>query len=294
MFSAYIGEVKSLEDDYGFGWIKAAIRPDKGKSVRDIPYAAPGLPKQFFVKPKIGEAVIVLVMNDGEANGQRLYIGPLISQPDKMWEDLFATGNPTKMLQAAPYPPDMSIDNIAVSHGSMPENGDVAVMGRKNTDIILSDDDVRIRAGVRLTKPSEKLVEFNRDAPAFIKLKHHSPVLENDGDKTKSTATIVADKINLISQNGDEHFNLADRNEGINDKMMSEIIEKAHQLPYGDILCDFLSLLLKMYFGHTHPYPGMEPLVGDPDTVAFTAKYGMNGDAERLKEELLSKNIRIS
>ena len=291
MFSMYVGKVVSLEDDYHFGWIKAEIISDKGKSLKNIPYASPAFPKMFFVKPKIGEYVFVLVMNDGEANGQRLYIGPLVSQPDKMWEDLF----PTTMLQNAPRPPDRSIDNVAVSKGAMPEDGDVSVLGRKNTDMILTDNDVRIRAGVRLTKPRERLVEFNKDAPAFIKLKNHEDVLEDkNGDKTKSTATIVADKINLISQNGDGHFDLSDTKEGISDKTMYEIFEKAHQLPYGDILCDFFSLFLKMYFGHTHPYPGMEPLQMDPDSVAFTQKYGSNGDVDRLKEKLLSKNIRIN
>lgn len=303
MFSLYVGYVLSTKDDYHAERIKAVIPPDKGSSGADIPYAFPLLPKMLHVKPKEGEAVLVLVANDKEANGQRYYIGPIISQPHKMEGEDFMSLSPTKFLGGGIMPPDASVDNYGDSYGALPEDSDVAVLGRKNTDIILTDNDVRMRAGVRLTKGDEGengKVEFNRDAPAYIKLKHHEPILKTEQQEgeinphleTRSTATIVADKINLIAQNGDEAFKLNDKEEGIDDEAMAKILEKAHKLPYGDVLCDFFSLFLKMYMAHVHPYPGMQPIVADPDSVAFLTKYGT--DKNVLEDKLLSKDIRIN
>ena len=45
----------------------------------NIPWAFPLLPKTFQSIPKVGEAVLVFYY--GGNNGQRFYIGPIISQP---------------------------------------------------------------------------------------------------------------------------------------------------------------------------------------------------------------------
>ena len=302
MLSLYVGYVVESKDEYDAGRIKAVISEDKGTPVSNIPYAFPAIPKLIHIKPKVNEAVIVLVSNDKEANGQRLYIGPIISQPDKMGYDNFFTFSPTRFLSGGVKPPAIPVSNRGTADGAMPKDEEIGILGRKNTDIILSDDDVRIRAGVRLTKPNEETVKFNRDAPAFIKLKHHDPPLKtekkndngvgNQHTETRSTATIVADKINLITQNSDESFGLSDKNEGINDKQMADILERAHKLPYGDVLCDFFQTFMNMYFSHYHAYPGLPPVTdGDPTSTVFIEKYGT---LDKMHDKLLSKDINIS
>jgi hypothetical protein len=297
MLSLYVGYVSGTTDEYNAGRIRAVIPSDKGSRLKDIPYAFPAMPKMVHVKPKNGEAVIVLVSNDKETNGQRYYIGPIISQPDKMLFDNYFELSPTRFLGGGIMPPTRSIDNEGVSNGAMPKDTDIALMGRKNTDVILGEDDVRIRAGVRLTKPEKELVEFNRDAPAYIKLKHHDPVLDqgsqvtSETGKTRSTATIVADKINLVSWNGDEAFKMSDPNEGITDDAMKEIIEKAHKVPYGDVLIDFIMAFMKMYRGHFHADCGMPPGHVPVDEDAFNEKFGTR---DKLEKNILSDNIRIN
>ena len=296
MFSLYVGYVSGTTDEYDAGRIKCIIPSDKGTAYKNIPYAFPALPKMVHVVPKDGEAVLVLVSNDKQANGQRYYIGPIISQPDKMGHDDFFSLSPTRFLKGGILKASKSLKNKGNTEGALPKEDEIAILGRKNTDIILSDDDVRIRAGVRLTKPQKRTVELNRDAPAYIKLKHYDPILKEEGvgktGETQSTATIVADKINLISQNGKEYFNTSDVDEGINDKTMQEIFEKAQRLPYGEELCDFLSLLLKMYVAHSHPYPGMPPIMGDPESLAFFNKYGTEKDT--IADKILNDNVRMN
>ena len=307
MLNAYIGYVTGVTDEYAGGRIKAVIAPDKGKSLSEIPYAFPAMPKMMHVVPKLKEAVIVLVANDEEANGQRLYIGPIISQPDKMNFDSFETLSATRLLNNGVQSPEQSVENFGSTLGALPERQDIAILGRKNTDIILTENELRVRAGSRLTKPAQHRVDFNKDDPAYIKLKYYENGLQtkknpdlpagilNKGETIRSTATIVADKINLLSQQtrtGNEHFNLNDTKEGISDSEMQKIIEKAHQLPYGDVLCDFFSLMIKMYMGHIHPWHEMPPVLEDPNSLAFFEKYGSEKAA--LEEKLLSKDIRIN
>ena len=103
---------------------------------------------------------------------------------------------------------------------------------------------------------------------------------------------IVADKINLISPNGDGGFFFPGNEEAITDEQMQKIIETAHQLPYGDTLCEFLSLLLKMFFSHYHPYDGAPVDEAAPDCAVFLGKYGIQ--ASKLADKLLSKDVRIN
>ena len=72
---------------------------------------------------------------------------------------------------------------------------------------------------------------------------------------------------------------------------MKNILDTAHQLPYGDVLCDFLMAFLNMFNNHTHNYNNL-PIVHGPTYLTFVNKYGVNG--KNLKELLLSKTVRIN
>ena len=235
MLNVYVGYVSDVKDAACGQRITAVIPSDEGKSPNTIPPAFPLLPKMIHIVPKIGEAVIVFVANDDEPNGQRYYLGPIISQPDKMNEDSFKSLSATRLLNNGIQPPDKSVTNFGSNFGALPERKDIALLGRKNTDIILTENELRVRAGCRLTKPGENKVDFNNGEPAFIKLKYHEnglPVRKNENeevpsDTIRSTATVVADKINLLSHGAQEHFKLNDWEEGISDTEMQRIIDKA-------------------------------------------------------------------
>ena len=300
---AYIGKaIEVKQDEYHGELIKVRLEDLDTKRTDDqIPYAYPFIPKMLHIKPKLGEGVIVLIDPSGVKGTQRYYIGPVISQPQMFLKEPMNSG--VRLLANGGKNPKASIDNKGISNGTMPEDDDVALLGRKNSDIILSDDEVKIRAGVRKHDPLGDKVEFNRQSPSFIKLKYHeSPLkseeLENklgEHPNTKSTATIYADKINLISPSGD---NVAEMETGdsagdlISDEKLEKLIQRAHKVPYGDVLCDFISLFMKMYMMHSHPSNGAPPLNADPESVAFYSKYGV--DKESLENELLSKDIRIN
>lgn len=303
-----IGKVVSIEDDKAGDRIRVRL-PNSDKNVDEVQYAFPLLPKHLHIKPKVGEAVMVFSIGDNP-KANRFYVGPIISQPQRMNYDSYdytamgLVGGNAKILPTT-Y-------NNASSLGSLATDDDIAIYGRKNSDIILGEDDVRIRCGVRLTDDKKDKLEYNRSNPSFIKLKYHSPLITADSpstwDKTQrkflytnketveSSANIVAQKINLISTASLDPFTKVNStdikypasknkgNENLTDEELLKFINTAHPMVYGDELLNFLSILVNAFINHTHRFHQMTPV--QDDTYNALMKYNM--------DNLLSKNIKIN
>ena len=272
-----IGQVESIDDEYAAGRIRARVVGDRYNN--ETPYAYPLLPYMMHIKPKVGEAVLLIYSNLGNSS-QRFYIGPIIHQPQFVNKDNFSDA--ISLLKGYNDRTLVSVDRIPEAQGVYPKKDEIAIMGRKDSDLIFSDNDVRLRCGVRKTNKFNDLESvFNRSTPSFIKLKQHDTNFSNN---TCTTATIVSENINLISTVGTPEFNLSDVNESISDEEMAKIIETAHQLPYGDKLIDFLKLLLKAFNAHTHNYHNLPPI---PD-MTYNAVNNFN------LNDILSKNVKIN
>lgn len=280
-----ICQVIDINDNTDGQRIKVRLSPeDDRKSDDQIPFAFPLLPKLVHIKPKVGELVLVVLTEVDNGYSNRYYIGPIISQPQFMYKDDFLI-NAMSLYPGSFKEPDVAPSTNAESHGSLATDDDIAIYGRKKSDIILTDDDVRIRCGSRLKNVNENGgLSFNRLDPAFIHLKHSDTKRGNDGDKYRSTATIVADKINLIGNQSKEPFKTADKNLMIDDDEMQKILDRAHELPYGDVLVDFLKQFVKTFATHVHPFPGLPPCqTGD---YIKTTSYDL--------KQILSDSIRIN
>lgn len=287
------GKVTNVDDPHGGGRIQVRTPYDniRGEN-NELPWYIPLLPKMLHVRPKVGELVLVISMAAGNFDEPSFYVGPLISQEDKLFREdadgalsITSTGyigweeNPRgkKGVQPTLYP----------------NTADIAIEGRKDTGIQLKDEEVRVKAGVKVV--DERGPRNNTSNPAFISLKYYP---KNDVFKEgyKSTATIVADKINLISTLSDDpeteeipvtenqDRKAEDKDNLISDSAMRELVEKAHQVPYGDILIQFLDLFRTAFATHVHPFPTMPPCQ-DPNIVAVSS-YDLN--------KTLSDNVRIN
>lgn len=287
------GKVTNVDDPHGGGRIQVRTVYDniRGEN-KELPWYIPLLPKMLHVRPKVGELVLVISMAAGNFDEPSFYVGPLISQEDKLFREdadgalsITSTGyigweeNPRgkKGVQPTLYP----------------NTADIAIEGRKDTGIQLKDEEVRVKAGVKVV--DERGPRNNTSNPAFISLKYYP---KNDVFKEgyKSTATIVADKINLISTLSDDpeteeipvtenqDRKAEDKDNLISDSAMRELVEKAHQVPYGDILIQFLDLFRTAFATHVHPFPTMPPCQ-DPNIVAVSS-YDLN--------KTLSDNVRIN
>lgn len=282
-------EVISVDDSFESGRIKVKLYPeDSRRDMEDIPYAYNLLPKMFTVLPKVGETVLVLLTTSGDGFSNRYYIGPVISQIPKMEYDGHFSGSLSNFPDSL-VKPKVAHTLITEAKGAFGDKEDVAIYGRKGTDIILKENDIRVRAGARLDSNNKIGKEFNRLNPAYLKLKYSDTptiVTTKNGEEIKysSTATLVADQISLIANNANNYFNTTDNVDLISDNEMKKIIETAHVLPYGDVLVEFLKYFLRMFKEHAHPYPGMPTILPSGNEGFFN--YNL--------DKILSKNVRIN
>ena len=299
------GEVIDINDKWDGERIKVRIRPfDNRLKDEELPFAYPLLPKMIHIKPKVGEAVLLMCEDENANGGQRYYLGPLISQP-QFFETQYYGGGATDGMKGGSMRAETPVKNMNKGAFAKPE--DIAIYGRKNTDIILSDNDIRIRCGVHELK--DQVVQFNTMNPAFLKLKFYpnglsyakrsisfgddmsKAVITENTETIGSVATMVADKINLIGNTGDPHIRVDDKDGSLSDEQMLYFLKNAHQLPYGDKLCEFLAEFLVMFKNHTHNYTNLE-IVRDDTVKAFDRKYGTTQD--QIGKILLSDSVRIN
>lgn len=283
----YFAEVRSVEDTKAGLRIKARI-PYVDALIRkdsELPYAFPLIPKMLHVNPKVHECVLVILQTQGETKGDRFFVGPVISQAYQMNHDpydysarsLFLGREESKVLPD----PKMNPEN----DGSLPDRDDVALQGRKNTDVILKDNEVRIRCGFKKEpngKPKNTLL-FNKSDMAYIQMRYNKAKDEKN-ERYSSVINIVADRINLLSHDSRTYFNLNDPKHLITDDEMKRILEEAHPLVYGDELIALMKKLIDLFQEHTHPFPQKPP------TFIGTQLDTLNTDLTQL----LSKSVKTN
>lgn len=250
-------KVVSVDDETDADRIKVRLMPEDNSKPNDsLDYAFPLLPKAFHIKPKVGEAVLVFLAATNDGNSQRYYIGPVISQDHKMYNDPYFMGADS-FLRGAFKKFDVAPRMDPEKQGILPNDNDIVIRGRKNADIQITDDDIRIKAGVKVVNETNPYnMTFNVKNPSYHKLKYHPTPL---ADGSKSTSTIVADKINLLSNNSPNYYETTDRNDLITDEELNKVIESAYKLPYGEKLVEFLNTFVNAFINHTHNYSMLPP-----------------------------------
>lgn len=287
-----MAQVESVEDDADGLRIKARLSQDGMKTTSELPYSYPLLPKTFRIVPKVGEGVLIFLSELGNNDSNRYYIGPIISQDQKLNFDQYDYGRGTalSLLQGGEIEPLTKLSKYEDTNGSFPKVGDVSVVGRKSEDIILKEDEIDLRCGIR-TKPineSDKNlvgdILFNRINPSYIQLKYKKGIGFSKNQEADSIINLVADKINIISHKDVNSFNLTDKEELIKTSEMDDIMTKLHQLPYGDVLVKVLEIIRNAITNHVHPYPGMPPCIDTYVTELLGTDFN----------DILSNNVRIS
>ena len=260
-----LGIVTSVYDDADGERIKVHITPED-EGVENDMYAFPLLPKMLHVKPKINEYVLVLTAIATDGHSQRFYIGPVISQPNHMTFDPWYLAS-TTLNRGEMKAPEQAQHTIPKTNGAYPKEEDISIEGRKNAGVQLTENDARLKAGVKVVNESNNTdVSFNTKNPAYVKVKYNEQEqTTTKGKKYQSTASIVGDKIVMIGSDSKDGYTTTDPDELITDKEMKKIIDKAHLLPYGDVLIEFLDMFRNALAKHVHPYVQMPPTI-DPET----------------------------
>lgn len=250
-------KVVSIDDDTDADRIKVRLSPeDNSRSDDELDYAFPLLPKAFHIKPKVGEAVLVITAVANDGNSQRYYIGPVISQDHRLYSDPYF-GGADSFLRGSYKKLDPAPRMDPEQDGILPGDNDVMIRGRKNADLRITDDDARLEAGVKVVDGQDEYrMSFNKTNPSYMKVKYHETPLS---DNTHSTAAIVADKICLLSNTSPEYYNTTDRNSLVSDDELNKVIESAYRLPYGEKLVEFLKVFVDAFMKHTHNFSMLPP-----------------------------------
>ena len=282
---------------------------DNGTQTEELPNCFPILPKHLNFVPKIGEIVLVLVEGKRDINGDRYYIGPLISNELKFGGD-FSDTTATANKLAGTSSPGEDINKIPTLKGAYGNPENVIINGRQNTDIIQRKSEILIRAGKFV---ENKPKEFNTLNPGYIQIKHNhifnekelnnfgvaekNNVNETSNKKTKevSVTNIVSNKINLLTHNNDNTYNITSAKENINgaaeyinSSEMDKILNNAHPLVFGDLLIEYLKLLKLAFLTHRHQINEVPAQPEGYPIVEFIKR------SDELEKAMLSKNIRIN
>ena len=239
------------------------------------------MPKVFHVKPKVGEGVLVIINEEGNKFSDMFYLGPIISKEQYIYKDEYNYGRGTSgsMLKGKSVGPLVKLSMYDSTRGSFPSDEDVALVGRKGEDVILKEDEIDIRCGIRgqvvgSDDPNlQGYVLYNVTDPAYIQLKRKNNLCtkkygSNDRG-TNAVVNVVADKINLLSYSDPNQFNLTDN---------------AHPATYADELIDLLNIMRDCVLSHLHPYPGLSCC--NTSNIQTLAQYDM--------EQIKSNFVRIS
>lgn len=285
----YWAIVESIDDMYDGNRIKARIKEiDDSKTLSELPYAFPLLQKFIHILPKVGETVMIFAPNWSNPNVDRLYMGPLISQPQYLSKDpeLFTSKS---LVDSGYQKPDTAPSTIPTAKGVYPTNNQIAVQGRLNTDIIFKDNELLIRVGKFKLDDNSIIPKFNKDNPAFIQLKNDIVIKKNKEKDILGTVTnVVANKINLIThEDGSPRFKLNDQEHQITDEEILNIIDTASPMVKGDKLAEILKLMRNAFANHVHRYHGSkaEDLAGSKDIDKYL-EYDI--------DSILSKNIKLN
>lgn len=275
----YWGEVIYITDETEGGRIQVKIPDLDSKTINDnLPWCYPMEPKFFHVYPRIGEVVRIFIEDIEYPQRSRFWMGPVISQLQKIeYDSLYTALSTTNIGFSAPQKAPSTYPD---AKGVYPNIEDIAILGRDNTDIILREKDIELRAGKH--EPSDNL-RLNKLNPASARLTYdiigdQQPPIRVE--RTVSSSVTMADKIALISHEGIPKFKAAeiDRNE------REKIFDEGHPLGRGDVIADALELLRKSIVQHIHGYPGLE-----------ADKSGILVELEKADfTQILQKNIVIN
>ena len=268
----YIGKVLEIDKVYASNRVRVYIEKfDKDLKNQPIPWCTPFLPLHLNIVPKKGEYVKVILYDSQNGESYREYIGPLVPQKGEFLNFSDET-NSRRGREGYNLNFNTSPNVIPkAKNGLYPDETDIALQGRDNTDIIFKKSQVIIRAHKFLTdRPYEK----NEKNPAYIQIntlnsvgsklldnqieanKNSTKKIKLSDDKYNDTRTdinLVSNKIYLIGRDSSSSI----IQPYFNDSEEENIEDKLHPIVYGDVLKEFIHKLFNWAKAHQHPYANL-------------------------------------
>lgn len=201
----YQGKVVSINDDSKSGILKIRILGiDNDVADQDLPPAYPIFNFAFFrVLPKKGERVFVFLeknLSNSKYNQEKRYwIGISISTIGNIYYDPYYYTASSHELDGWVEAPNVVGQPKAV--GTYPKENEIGIYGRKNTDLLLKDEEVILRAGRHMRNNS---LDFNKVDPAYIQIKYTSNTDYSLQTKTITKNVTLVPEYKITATNVDQ------------------------------------------------------------------------------------------
>lgn len=264
----FFSKVININDPLASNRIQVRIKGLDDKLTDDnLPWCNPFTPIFYHALPKIGELAKIFLFNDGEPQMRRFWVGPVVSSVQTLNFESFNTALANNDLST--QTPSKPINTIPSANGAYPALDDIALQGRNNTDVILRDKEILIRAGKFVYNDNTTL---NTTNPSYTQLK-----LSSDG--TTSYNNMVANKIYLITHTGAKVFDKI-----ITDSTLNDIEKQANSAVYAEPLVQFLTYIKEFVATHIHP----------PELPADTGVGKVPQIASFDLNSIIAQNIKIN
>ena len=290
----HFAKVLSVDDDLNVGRIKVYIDGiDLPKT--ELPYAYPLMSRIMHIMPKVGEVVLVFFADskkekESQKLSNRFWIGPIITNYEYIENDnqdfsFLQNTVLTKNLSRDPLQNAVRVTNKKNSEiGVFPVDNatpplvnnldEVSIIGRNNTDIVQSNNKIKLRAGKhKKNKPDKQ----NNTNPVYSVLEFI--------DENTSYGLTAGDEIYLVSHKGRFKFKKI-----LTDSDLSDLRQNTQSMLYGELTIQYLKTLTEVFLSHIHQHPQKEP------TYSQNSKYKIEDLRKELQniENLLAKNLKIN
>ena len=300
-----IASVVDVDDKTGQGLILAYVIPDdnrKNDEQKKKCWSVPLLPRVFGVTPKVGEKVLVFIID-----GQRYYIGPIYGQLSNLDD---ASGlDSTAALQGSASGPGVNPEMKEDVKPALPDTDDVAINGKGYSGMYVKKKDIVIHSGIKVLGGKNKIHRNDKGDEAAIQVSY-----DEEGNP-KSSVTIHADVIGLFGNSEVAPFESKNlhKKDGhcISNDDLCELFHTAQSVPYGEKLCQLLLKIIAAIMNHTHPMSMKTPTVaGDIANIStYLTKINGSGNENlniedlymatsdnttKLENEILSPNVKLN
>ena len=269
----------------------AFIDDENDPDGRYMVWCEPFLPRMFNVCPQVGEAVKIILHDTKNPTIQREWIGPIISQPERIKEDPFywtALAGKRGGFQKL----GRNYKSIREADGIYPNINDVSLLGKDNSDIQLKEREVLIRAGQHILDNPLKLNEVN---PAYINLSVLKPSdlnEETNNNPTENELNLTENRTDTVIMSNKIFLIGRDSNSTVIKPILSKkdhlnLENNLHPVVYGDVLYEFMVIMRQWVKSHIH--------IGDrrePDPSGSTIKLE-EWFVKNLDDRLLSRNVFV-
>ena len=257
---------------------------DRDTPDNELPFCVPMMPNHFHIIPLIDEMIYVFLENPEDNSAPRYYIGSQINSQFKLKFQEYNEAN--EVFSYTDFNLNPNKDNNLQAFSALPKEGDIALQGRTDSDLILRPREVFLVAG----KFQKGTLDINTETPSSIQIIQQ----ENDEDVNPdllprySQINSTSTNINIYSHRGrfrDSSLASFEINEDLNS--FGELAQTLHPAVFGDELIKVLDLIIKVLLNHIHT--PQKPALSFPELNELSS-YTIDGNLQRI----ISNHIRIN